>query len=340
MIAVKKEEQYLNILRVIAINLVILLHCISPYVSNSTLFGTKTWWICDILSGVARMGVPTFFAISGYLLLCDSRTLNIKEFYKHRMSKILIPFIVWDIAYFLAGRISTGQSIDIKVFFSELLVQGSQYHLWYVYSITGLYLLAPFLKRITDACTPKQAACFIVVIMLPVTIFRFINIMAPVYVYIFSTLVEGYAGYFVMGYLLGKYPLSKKSRYIIYCCGILSFVGGALGNYLKSSPSQMNMFFNEGYSITHYMTTAALFVFIKNIKPLKSHKADTVMSTYSKLTYGIYLSHVMILSAFNHFAFNHSPAFIFSVGFIVTTITSTAFVYVISKTRHLRKLLM
>ncbi len=340
MLAVKKEEQYLNILRVLAINLVILLHCISPYITSLAIFGTRTWWACDILSGIARMGVPLFFAISGYLLLGDSRTLNIGEFYKRRMSKILLPFLVWDVIYFVTGRLASGESIDAGAFFSELFVQGSKYHLWYVYEITGLYLLAPFLKRITDNCTPRQIGCFIAVILLPTTFFRLINVTAPVYIYIFDTLVEGYAGYFVLGYVLGNYTQTKAFRYTAYICGVIGFITGFMGNYLKSSPNEINMVFNEGYSITQYMTASALFVFIKNLKPAANQKLNRFFSTYSKLTYGIYLSHVLVLSVFNRFVVNYPPFLLIPLGFIKASVVSTVFVFAVSKTRYIRKLLM
>ncbi len=339
MLSVKKEEQYLNLLRAAAINLVILLHCISPYITDGALFGTRTWWACNILSGFARMGVPLFFAISGYLLLSDDRTLDIKSFYKRRLLKILPPFLVWDVVYFVAGRMASGQSLDLGVFFSELLVQGSKYHLWYVYEITGLYLLAPFLKRITDACDLKQSFCFLLVILLPTTLFRLVNVVAPFYVYIFNSLVEGYAGYFVMGYILGHYPQSRAFRRAIYACGVLALIGGAAGNYLKSSPGEINMVFNEGYSVTNYMTAAAAFTLAKNA-PALSRSAARFFGSYSRLTYGIYLSHVLVLSAFGRFAAGLPAVLAVPLGFAAASSVSSAAMYAVSKTRYLRRALM
>jgi surface polysaccharide O-acyltransferase-like enzyme len=106
------------------------------------------------------MGVPLFFAISGYLLLSDSRTLDIKSFYKGAYRGYLCPLFIWDILYFTAKCIITGQELRVGLFFTELLLQGSQYHLWFVYKLAGLYLLAPFLKRmLTTARQDRQVFC-------------------------------------------------------------------------------------------------------------------------------------------------------------------------------------
>ena len=68
---------YLDVLRCLAIFLVIALHCTAGQIVRPELFGTRTWLACDIVNGFARMGVPLFFMISGFLLLSCSGTSSI-----------------------------------------------------------------------------------------------------------------------------------------------------------------------------------------------------------------------------------------------------------------------
>ncbi|NMA38284.1 MAG: acyltransferase [Papillibacter sp.] len=337
---IRTEEPYLNILRTIAINLVILLHCISAYITDTNIFGTDLWWVLNITGGLVRMGVPLFFAISGYLLLSDSRTLDIKSFYKRRLSRILVPFIIWDILYFTAKCIITGQELRVGLFFTELLLQGSQYHLWFVYKLAGLYLLAPFLKRIVDNCTAGQTSLLLLIIMLPVSIFRLISGASPVYVYLFGTLIEGYAGFFILGYLLGTYEIKRTARLIIYLLGLVAFISGCIGNYLLSSREQLNLIFNEGYSITSFIMAGAFFLLIKQLKPAEHSHTNRFFSTYSKLTYGIYLSHIFVLSLLSRYTAGLPRQLSIPLCFVGTAVLTAFAVYAVSKIKYINKILM
>lgn len=342
---VRKNEPYLDVLRCLACYLVIGLHAIADPLVNKGLFGTRTWWVLDICSGLVRMGVPLFFMISGYLLLSDSRTLDIGTFYKRRLVKLLPPFLVWDVIYFLMRCADGGVEPDVLTFFQELAFQGSKYHLWFVYQIIGLYLLMPFLKRIVDQCTTKELVIFLGVVLLQPTLFRLLNVVQTViWLNIFRTLVEGYAGFLITGYLLGSRELSRKARWWIYGLGLVGLVGGALGNYLLSSSEKINLVFNEGYSITHFLTSGACFVLAKQLAGKLPQQLLRGTKKVSHLTYGIYLSHVLLLDwIFQNRWYimpNQTPAGFTVFSFVATSLVSTIFVWLVSHIRGLRKLLM
>lgn len=139
---------YIDLLRCLAAFLVILLHCIAGYTGNTALFGTRTWWACDIINSFARMGVPLFFMVSGFLLLSSEKTDCVQTFYKNRVSRLCVPFLFWDIVYYFESCVLEGRSPGLLPFLNELTRQGSKYHLWFVYQIMALYLLMPFLKSL------------------------------------------------------------------------------------------------------------------------------------------------------------------------------------------------
>jgi surface polysaccharide O-acyltransferase-like enzyme len=340
MLSVKKEEQYLNVLRASRHQSCHTAALHSPVHNRQGLIRNKNLVGLQHSRRLRPHGRSPVFCHQRLSAAERRQDAGHQSFYKRRLLKILPPFLVWDIVYFIAGRTASGLSLDAGVFFSELLVQGSKYHLWYVYEITGLYLLAPFLKRITDACDLKESSWFLLVILLPTTFFRLVNVVAPFYGYIFNSVVEGYAGYFVMGYILGHYPQSRAFRRAVYACGVLALICGATGNYLKSSPAEINMVFNEGYSVTQYATSAAAFLLAKNGPSLSRPAVARFFSSYSKLTYGIYLSHVLVLSAFSRLAAGLPAALAVPLGFAAASSVSAAAMYAVSKTRYLRRLLM
>ena len=344
------EIRYLHMLRCIAIFLVIALHCVAPYLTGKQIaFGSKTWLACDIINSAGRMGVPIFFMISGFLLLSDERTLDIKNFYKKRMKRIFIPFLCWDIIYFITNAIFHHQPLEIGKFFSELLVQGSKYHLWFLYQIMGIYLLLPFLKRLLDRCKPREQVLFFAIVLFQPTILLFINTIQPaVRIAPFGPLVEGYVGFFLFGYLLGTYQVTPRWRRVIYCAGIVGFLLNIVGNFCFSSPQQIKLVFNAGYSITHYLTAGALFLWFKEhfrTSPSTSFQNGIYRGArwISKLSFGIYLSHVLILEHFAVFLSNIlslSPASSIVFSFFATSVLSTLLIFLLSKCKPLRTIFL
>ena len=130
----RKDLAYLDVLRCLGMYLVILGHCFSGTLATPSMLGTPVWWICDILDGFFRMGLALFFVLSGALLLNNERTLDAVPFYTKRLKRLLVPFLCWDLVYFLENMVLQGRFPDPARFFTELLaLRGSKYHLWFVY---------------------------------------------------------------------------------------------------------------------------------------------------------------------------------------------------------------
>lgn len=344
----KTKIEYLDILRSIATYLVILLHCISGTIINASLYGTRTWMVCNVLNSFVRMGVPIFFMISGFLALSDERTHDLKMFYKKRLSKILVPFLLWDVIYFLTNPLFQGGTLDFKRFVSEFFANGSKYHLWFVYQIIALYLLAPFLKKILDNCRQREQWFLLFLILLQPTLLHFLNVIQKtVTIAPFRALIEGYAGFFVYGYMLGTCRLSKKAKRIIYGLGVIGFLLNVVGAYCSSSPEGINMIFNPGYSLTHYLTAGALFVMVKSLFYELSEsgwkkKVSALAQRVAKLSFGIYLIHAFVLNCVQTLLakVTISPACYIVVAFTATAIISTLIMAILSRIKGVRHLLM
>lgn len=339
---VQKEGQiqYLNILRILAIIFVIIVHVINPYITNDYYIGTKAWLLCDILDGFARTGVPLFFMISGFLLFSSEKTLDFLLFYKKRLSKIVLPFLLWDMVYYVYTAILSKSKLDIIAFFKQLLNNGSFYHLWFVYSLLGIYLLLPFLKRITDHCSKRQQIWFLLLIAFTGTIRPFINRVTGLNVYLFAPLVESYIAYFVLGYILGKYELPKKARLIIYLLGIAGFFINVVGNYLLSSHDHIDLLFNSGYDITAFFRASAIFVYFKQRKDFTNKKIIYWVSRLSGIIYTVYLCHALILDILEKNLTLSTPVQYIVANFSITVLVSFTGAILLSKIKYLRKLIL
>lgn len=295
----RQRIPYLDFLRCLAICLVVILHSIAATLVNPAFYSCLTWYLCMGFNPVDRTGVPLFFMISGFLMLSRSSTERVWDFYKHNIPKLVIPLTAWSLIYY-AAEVACGQHpIDILDFLSRFLNQGVSYHMWFIYTLVGIYLLCPFLKRIVDHSSARQLVVLLGVILFPTTLRPILNQILPVDLYFFEPLMEGYLGYFLLGYLLGGAKFQKKTRILIYLGGVVGYAACLLGNLAQASPEGISLPMNNGYMLNHYLLAASLFVFFKTWFERHSarlEKCSRPLAQASNRVFGVYWVHVLILN--------------------------------------------
>lgn len=287
----RQHYHYIDLIRVFSICMVIILHCFSDYYGEAGNAGSTLWMISGFIIELCRTGVPLFFMISGFLLLKEDIP-DIGAFYRHRFLKIFFPFLAYDAFYYVTICLRDNRSMSVLDFIRELLHCGSSYHLWFIYSILFLYLLIPFIKIITDKCNLKMLLIFFFIVIFQTTLKPLYNTFFSNYLYIYFTddFVCGYLGYMLLGYILGKYELSKKAEISIYAAGTISFI--VIPCLCAMSVKAGNGYiFHTGYSANHYIEAAALYLLFKRIVKSK----NSFISFLSKLTLDAYFIHVFIL---------------------------------------------
>ncbi|MDO4557119.1 MAG: acyltransferase family protein, partial [Lachnospiraceae bacterium] len=152
-----RENNY-DLLRIISCIGVIVIHTTSRYPGRANMrVGGGTDGL-DFVSGLVRYAVPCFLMISGRFLLANKRNCDYGYFFNKVFAKSLIPVFVISI---------------VGVCYSELnclLLHASSYitpivnwalgrpfyHLWYVYTLLGIYLLIPSIVNFKNSMTRKQ----------------------------------------------------------------------------------------------------------------------------------------------------------------------------------------
>jgi len=158
---------FIEQLRVVATFIVIVLHCYAAYFVDNSIFGTKTWWGVNIINGFTRWGVPIFLMISGTLLLDTSRNESIGYFLKKRSSRVLIPFVFWSILYYINFSVIYDRTLSISEFITKFLTKNISYHLWFVYTLFGIYLLVPIIRKLVKSVSDKELWYMFGIIFLP-----------------------------------------------------------------------------------------------------------------------------------------------------------------------------
>jgi len=341
----KKREDipYLHALRVIAILCVILLHSMNPYITDVGIFGTRTWFGMLFLNSIARAGVPLFFMISGFLHLSSESTLDIKGFYTKRLGGIVIPLFSWSVIYYTLEAINGG-SLDILSFFSKFFNAhggGVEYHFWFLYTLFGFYLLMPFLKRITDSLSRGGLWVFLCVISFFTAVMPVIHLTTPLFVYFFDPLLNGYAGFFIFGYILGTADTEK--RYTVPLA-VLSLVLGIsitfFGNHFYSSETAIDLVFNGGFYLNHYLTAGGIFILLKKLWRLKDGIICSFTKVLSRSSFSMYFVHVFVMNEFfRRLSEDVSPAMGVVISFAFVSLVSAALGVILTRIRPLKGIL-
>ncbi|KAL6592491.1 hypothetical protein U3516DRAFT_917912 [Neocallimastix sp. 'constans'] len=155
----------------------------------------------------------------------------------------------------------------------------------------------------------------------------------------------GFVGYFVAGYHLMKHVTIKNIfiRIILYVFGIADAI--AICYFTISleviDKKKYSKDFRDTYTLTIAIYSIILFIFFKHeIGRIKfSEKAIKIISKLSSLTFGMYLSHMIIktmlpkyigISQTKFFSINYSPVIGVPIFCIIITILSLLISYVLS----------
>ena len=290
---------YLDLLRIVAIFSMMLLHVASVnwYVLPVT---SPEWQVLNSYDSLVRFCVPVMFMISGSQLLNLDKDLPFKKLFRNNILRIITAFAFWSLMYTLIYHLWRYRTINPEILLSmtKAFILG-HYHLWFLYTLVGLYLIVPFLRKIVESKTLMQ---YYLVLSL---VFAFsMNLVLvflgdqPVVQGVLTKLsfffTLGYSGYFVLGTYLHRYDLSSTLRRWIYGLGILSILFTIFGTQYLSI--QANQPIEKLYSYllpTTFLTSAAVFLFFKshfsNLK-LSSTTLQRIQRL-SKLTFGMYLFH-------------------------------------------------
>ena len=145
----KKYFHSIDILRSIAILAVVGIHTSTQTFAASG-FNANDFTLSIFINQILRFAVPLFFAISGFSLTVSFKEGNILSFYKKRVSKVILPYVIWSLFYWNFVYVNHGES------FPEALLKGSaSYQLYFIPSLLIFYLIFPYLMKFYNFISGK-----------------------------------------------------------------------------------------------------------------------------------------------------------------------------------------
>lgn len=300
----QKRIEWIDLLRSLAITLVLLCHCSQTvYVLNvefmsSIKLTSRLFALTAFTAG--RLGVPFFLLISGYLLLDrEYDTDTTLRFWKNNWLHLLICTYVWIIIYNIFEVYLSEGTFSINHLLNDVLLlqSKSMSHMWYMPMLLGMYPLFPYVANALRSINFKLVLFPLILFSLYAFGFPCLNVWGavlgkgtlPIEVSLgFSG--GAYGLYFVVGYLLKKGLLKKIKSWMLFYLSIGTFI---LTVFFQFWAYQNNYAYNVWYDNPFLaISSVTIFELFSRIKHVPLNRAFKSISYYS---FALYLIHNIIL---------------------------------------------
>ena len=261
----KKQIVWLDAVRLLAFFFLLCCHAADPFYATATYANADAGGSVDPLMlmwgerwmAFVRPCVPLFVMITGALMFPVRMPMG--AFYKKRILRVLWPFLIWSVLYYLfpwfTGLLGLDKSIVYKCFiwaesdsqsFASSLANILRIpytfsfiaqHMWYIYMLIGLYLYLPVFSAWVERATKKQMQVFLGLWMLSTLLPYFHQFVSP---YAFGTCTwnsfglfyyfAGFNGYLLLGHYLRHHVSWSLSR--TWPVTLVLLVAGFLVTYL------------------------------------------------------------------------------------------------------------
>ena len=301
----QQRDFQMDVLRVLACFLVIWQHASENYYISPEGLPVKAMstYIIGYITSLDRCCVALFVLISGYFLL--PVTMPTTQFFKRRMARIIGPFVTWGIIYAVYFIFSRGDSLSqclINIAHIPVNYGTELGHMWYVYMLIGLYLLAPIISPWLQT-TGKRELEFFLALWFVASSLPYIHLIFPEIwgecfwnptpmLYYFT----GFGGYFILGFYFRKYGVLSRSLSVVFILAGYLITALVYNSRIETAETIASLELSWGECNSNVIMMAmGIFSIIKSSKWSDENFSKKIISDFASKGYGIYLAHVLIL---------------------------------------------
>lgn len=276
-------------------------------------YGVESWQYVSAFYVNKALGfcVPAFLFLSGlklYAGYCD-RKIDLPKFWWGRCRKILIPYIVATLVYFLCFYFK--KSVLIKDLPKHLLLGSLVVHLYYIIIAVQCYLAFPLLK----IAFKKFPVTVIILSAISTAVFN-----QFVYFPYRDRFIGTYLLYFVLGMAFAKYKINENPFGFHAIVGAIAIVVGMIHiQYLYAAYTIG--FIYKGANLVNilYVILAIWAVYGICLMASQVKWIDKAGGILSDVSYSVYLYHFVAIFALQYYIYpkfniSHSQQFWISVG--------------------------
>jgi surface polysaccharide O-acyltransferase-like enzyme len=299
----RQRTPYLDILRVLACLLVILIH--TPIRQYDTYYNTQSL-AGALYTVLVAVNCNLFFMITGALLLPVKMTG--RRFVKRRLAVVLPPLVVWTVVYLLEHALLLHN-------FTPRLLTSILFHpveglLWYVYVLAVIYVTLPLVSRCIDAIGKRGVEVILVLWVLSsfIPYQHGVFMEASQWSHNMFGAFANYYGYVLLGYYMHRYGLPVFTRQHGWKWALLLVLGIVVmplfeflvqGRFGISWQQHLDTITND-ISVNNIAMATLLFALVQRFAPERYDRQNRPMTAtwwpmLSKCTFCIYLSQMIVL---------------------------------------------
>lgn len=235
-----------------------------------------SWESMNLLRCLSVSATNLFLMISGIFFLSPEREIKISKIWSKNILKLATAYVVWSVIYALLRLLYlSSQPITIHAFLKEFAIE--EYHLWYIPMMLGIYILVPLMRVFTSNAKRIHYVYLCGLMIGAMTINSFVAFNGYYYLphcdYICSLLEKvpykdicQYPFYCILGYYIYTYRPKKRTRIIIYICGILGWLATSYMSSFVHAEADILVAYDlqDKFNIGILAKNTALFVLIIN----------------------------------------------------------------------------
>lgn len=321
---------YISLIKIISATFVVMMH------TNQNYYIFNIYWIStNIMTSFAYCAVPLFSLCIGATLLNFNEKYGLKEYFKRRFKKIIIPIIGWNIIYYFY-RIYIIKNFKLEDF--NFIILYNIYFFSKLYPIVNSlrifiigYMIIPLIAYVEKKNKIKiYSYCFIALFINQSLIPYLITMIKPDLNYWPYNYDFGYVIYLFSGYIIQNYKFNYKYKYLIYISGIISvLLRLTISHYITLKNKKVDKSQLGYVNLPCVIYSCSVFLFIKEYSIYLFKIIDVkYINKIGSLSMGPFFLHYMIIWIlpyilnYNEYSFNYRFFGSFIISFFCFIITA------------------
>jgi surface polysaccharide O-acyltransferase-like enzyme len=272
-------------------------------------------FLSAVFDQLTRFTVPLFFFLSGFGLTLQFRDkpLRLWDYYRYRLAKILVPFLIWSLftafrhqEFILEMPWAADTGAAVRSLLRFLLLDGFDYQYYFVIVIFQFYLVYPLLYKLGRSRLFMGLFLMLhLALMSPVETYLQLadlqlpnihpNLLLFHWLYCFAGIYAAWNKDFLIG-LLGRWGGRKITAF--WLGTLILMIGEFLGNIWNEKGLSDTDHFNRWSVLLYCLASLLLFMKYKSILASRVYESQTgrfLFSHVAPFTFFVYLAHTHVL---------------------------------------------
>ena len=248
--------------------------------------------------------VPAFVMVTGALLLNPQKEITYRKLFGY-IAKTLFAIVAMTVIYeafdiYVLGNIP--REPFALSYFRKLYTDGSWSHVWYLYMLTGIYLILPLYKRAAAGMDRRDFRYLLAVFFAFQSLLPFVQNLMGLRTGFYIGVYTIYPFYLLLGYAMHRdyIHLNLAASILLFVLSTAGIAGMTWAGYIPAGGIQGVEYIDYSFPLV-ILQSMSFFGIIKGIWA-KRTRANRLFMWMDYCSFGVYLLHMIaIKAAFGYF---------------------------------------